>query len=154
MIIRFAKLHDDAQIPKRMTEHAAGFDLFAYCEPPEDADAHAFIGWSIAPGDTFTVHTGIAVQIPPGYEGQVRPRSGLAAAFGVTVLNAPGTIDPDYRGEVMVMLINHGDTNYMLKHGDRVAQLVFCPTWVPETVEIGDLDASERGNGGLGSTGR
>lgn len=99
------------------------------------------------------VSTGLALEIPPGYEGQVRPRSGLAAREGVTVLNAPGTIDSDYRGEVKVILINHGADPVSISDGDRVAQLVFARVEQTELEEVESLERTHRGEGGFGSTG-
>jgi dUTP pyrophosphatase len=113
--------------------------------------------WTISPGQRRLVPTGLVMAIPPGFEGQVRPRSGLALRHGLTVLNAPGTIDADYRGEVQVLLINHGEAPFDLCRGERIAQLLVAPvagwTWRPEpTVEA--LGDTERGGGGYGSTGR
>jgi dUTP pyrophosphatase len=93
------------------------------------------------------------MSIPPGFEAQVRPRSGLAAKWGVTVLNSPGTIDADYRGELKVLLINHGHENFEIRHGDRIAQLVIAPVVTAEFVSVESLDESDRGSGGFGSTG-
>lgn len=129
-------------LPKRMTGGAAGFDLVA---------AHDI---AIYPGDILSVSTGIALEIPPGFEGQVRPRSGLAARDGITVLNAPGTIDSDYRGEVRVLLVHHGEEYVLLQRGTRIAQLVICPVPQVDLVEVDELSETERGNGGFGSTGR
>jgi dUTP pyrophosphatase len=99
------------------------------------------------------VPTGFAMAIPDGYEGQVRPRSGLAFRHGVTVLNAPGTIDSDYRGEVQVLLVNHGDAPFAIERGMRIAQLVVAPVTPVATLEVTDLEATDRGAGGFGSTG-
>ena len=136
-------------LPEAATAHAAGMDLRA-------ATPEAEI-WILAPGQRRLVPTGLVLAIPPGFEGQVRPRSGLALRHGLTVLNAPGTIDADYRGEVQVLLVNHGDTPFELRRGERIAQLLVAPvaswTWLPEpTVEA--LGDTERGGGGYGSTGR
>ena len=113
--------------------------------------------WEIAPGQRRLVPTGLVLAIPPGFEGQVRPRSGLALRHGLTVLNAPGTIDADYRGEVQVLLINHGEAPFELRRGERIAQLLVAPvaswTWLPEP-SIEALGGTERGEGGYGSTGR
>ena len=138
----------DLPLPERATPHAAGMDLRAALPEPT---------WVLAPGERRLVPTGLAMAIPPGYEGQVRPRSGLAARHGVTVLNAPGTIDADYRGEVQVMLINHGSVPFTLDRGERIAQLLLAP--VPawgwrEVAGLADLGETERGEGGYGSTGR
>jgi dUTP pyrophosphatase len=99
------------------------------------------------------VPTGLAIALPEGYEGQVRPRSGLAATHGVTVLNAPGTIDSDYRGEIKVILITHGAEDFVLRRGDRIAQMVVAPVAQAGWVEVDDLDETARGAGGFGSTG-
>ena len=100
------------------------------------------------------VPTGLAIALPEGHEGQVRPRSGLAAKHGVTVLNAPGTIDEDYRGEVKVILIHHGDVPCTIRHGERIAQLVVAPVTLVEVAEVDALEETARGEGGFGSTGR
>jgi dUTP pyrophosphatase len=129
------------ELPAYATEGAAGMDVLA----AEDV--------TLAPGARHAVATGLAVAIPHGYEIQVRPRSGLALKHGVTVPNTPGTIDSDYRGELKVILINHGDSAFEVRRGDRVAQLVLAPvtqaTWLP----VDELDETERGEGGFGSTG-
>ncbi|TKD05351.1 dUTP diphosphatase [Polyangium fumosum] len=109
---------------------------------------------SIGRGERKLVPTGLRVAIPEGYEGQVRPRSGLALKHGITVLNAPGTIDPDYRGELMVLLINHGDAPFVVRRGERIAQLVICPVARAELVIVESLDETTRGAGGYGSTGQ
>jgi dUTP pyrophosphatase len=107
----------------------------------------------LAPGQRALIPTGLRLAIPQGFEGQVRPRSGLAARHGITVLNSPGTIDSDYRGEICVILINLGSEPYTISHGDRIAQLVIAPTTRAELVEVESLDTTERGEGGFGSTG-
>lgn len=113
--------------------------------------------WTLAPGQRRLVPTGLVMALPPGFEGQVRPRSGLALKHGLTVLNAPGTIDADYRGEVQVLLINHGEAPFELRRGERIAQLLVAPveswTWTPEA-SVAALGDTERGGGGYGSTGR
>lgn len=109
---------------------------------------------TIDPGAIVKIPIGIALAIPQGYEGQVRPRSGLATRFGLTVPNAPGTIDADYRGEVFVALINLGREPYTVHHGERVAQLVIAPVACAQVVEVDRLDETARGDGGFGSTGR
>lgn len=132
--------------PRQQTAGAAGVDLLAALAPDEVL--------SLAPGKRALVPTGMAMAIPTGYEGQVRPRSGLAAKHGVTVLNTPGTIDADYRGEVKVILINLGDAPFEIRRGERIAQLVVAPV-SPVNFELREtLDATERGSGGFGSTGR
>jgi len=138
----------DLPLPKRATPHAAGMDLRAAIPAGE--------AWILAPGERRLVPTGLTVAIPPGYEGQVRPRSGLAYKQGVTVLNAPGTIDADYRGEVQVLLINHGAAPLRLERGDRIAQLLLGPVpdwgW-QEAASLEALGGTRRGDGGYGSTG-
>jgi dUTP pyrophosphatase len=133
-------------LPSRASAGAAGLDLAAAV--PEDAPL------TLAPGARALVPTGFAFALPDGHEGQVRPRSGLAAKHGVTVLNAPGTIDADYRGEVQVILINHGDEPVVIRRGERVAQLVVAPVTRAEVAEVAGLDETARGAGGFGSTGR
>lgn len=132
-------------MPSPQTAGAAGADLMAALVP----DAVV----TIAPGARQLVPCGFAMALPPGYEAQVRPRSGLALRHGVTVLNAPGTIDADYRGEVMVLLINHGDSPFALRRGDRIAQLVVAPVAAIAFEHRDRLDETERGGGGYGSTG-
>ncbi len=131
--------------PFKATSGAAGFDLRAAFPEGET--------FMIQPGARKLVPTGICVAIPRGYEGQVRPRSGLALRFGVTVLNSPGTIDSDYRGEVGVILINHGDEAFEIRRGDRIAQFVIAATVECEFARTGELDESARGSAGFGSTG-
>ena len=136
-------------LPAYATEHAAGMDLRAAIPDGE--------AWSLSPGERRLVPTGLTMAIPEGCEGQVRPRSGLALKHGVTVLNAPGTIDADYRGEVAVLLVNHGDSAFELKRGERIAQLIFAPVTQAAWEVVGRLDAlgaTDRGSGGYGSTGR
>jgi dUTP pyrophosphatase len=133
-------------LPRQQTAGAAGLDLAAAID--ED------MVLTIAPGDYAMVPTGLAIALPQGYEAQIRPRSGLAAKHGVTVLNSPGTVDADYRGEVKILLINHGKQDFTLRRGERIAQMVVAPVGAVELVEIDELDATERGTGGHGSTGR
>ncbi|MEW5913649.1 MAG: dUTP diphosphatase [Thermodesulfobacteriota bacterium] len=130
-------------LPTYMTPQSAGLDLPAALERP----------LSVAPGQIVLVPTGLALAIPPGYEGQVRPRSGLAIKQGLTVVNAPGTIDADYRGEVQVGLINLGPAPVTIERGDRVAQLIIAPVAQAELVEVAALPPSSRGAGGFGHTG-
>ena len=115
-----------------------------------DADAPV----TLAPGERALIPTGLAMALPPGFEAQVRPRSGLAAKDGVTVLNSPGTIDSDYRGEVKIILINHGAAPFIVKRGERIAQMVVAPVVQARFEESDSLDATARGAGGFGSTGR
>jgi dUTP pyrophosphatase len=107
----------------------------------------------LRPGSRFPVPTGLAFALPPGFEGQVRPRSGLAFKSGVTCLNTPGTVDADYRGEVKVILINHGEEDFTIRRGDRIAQLIVAPVVQAQWVEVESLDETARGAGGFGSTG-
>lgn len=131
----------DIPLPAYATPGSSGMDIRA-CE-------HAVL----APGAIAAIGTGLFLNIPAGYEGQVRPRSGLALKHGVTVLNAPGTIDADYRGEVRVILINHGGESFSIEPGDRIAQIVFAPVTQANLVPTDELAASERDSGGFGSTG-
>ncbi len=131
----------DLPLPAYATTGAAGMDVVA----AEDV--------AIAPGARHAVATGLAMAIPPGFEIQVRPRSGLALKHGVTVPNTPGTIDSDYRGELKVILINHGDSTFVVQRGDRVAQLVLAPVTQATWLESDELDSTARGAGGFGSTG-
>jgi dUTP pyrophosphatase len=133
-------------LPAYQTAHAAGLDLLAAV--PADAPLILDVGMHTL------VPTGLTIALPDGYEAQVRPRSGLAAKHGVTVLNAPGTIDADYRGEIGVLLINHGAAPFTIHRGERIAQLVIAPVARAELVVASALTATERGSGGFGSTGR
>lgn len=146
--LRVAVLREgQASLPRYASAGAAGMDLCAALEAP----------LTIAPGARSVVPTGLAFAIPEGYEGQVRPRSGLAAKHGLTVLNAPGTIDCDYRGEVKVALINHGQEPYTLSPGERMAQLVITPVSQARIVAVQSREAlgdTARGTNGFGSTGR
>ena len=126
-----------------MSAGAAGLDLASAADAPIE----------LAPGGRVAVPTGLAFAIPHGFEGQVRPRSGLARKFGVTVANAPGTIDSDYRGEVQVLLVNLGAEPYTVQPGDRIAQLVIAPVSIAELEETASLDETVRGAGGFGHTG-
>ena len=133
-------------LPAYQTSEAAGLDLMAAVPDSEPL--------TLAPGRYALVPTGLAIALPPGHEAQVRPRSGLAARHGVTVLNAPGTIDADYRGEVSVLLINHGAAPFTIRRGERIAQMVIAPVARVELVAVTALPATDRGGGGFGSTGR
>ncbi|MHB8528308.1 MAG: dUTP diphosphatase [Caulobacteraceae bacterium] len=138
--------------------HALGLALPAY-ETAQSAgmDLRAALGEEaplmLQPGERAAVPTGLVLALPEGYEGQVRPRSGLALRSGVTLLNTPGTIDADYRGEVMVILINHGEEALAVRRGDRIAQLVIAPVSWTAWDEVESLDLTDRGEGGFGSTG-
>jgi dUTP pyrophosphatase len=138
-------LEPGAAVPMYASQDAAGADICACL--PEGREIH------IGPGAYDRVPTGIRLAVPPGYEVQVRPRSGLAFRYGITVLNAPGTIDSDYRGEVSVLLINHGSKPFIVKHGDRIAQLVVSACIAARFSPRSRLDSTERGEGGFGSTG-
>lgn len=132
-------------LPAYQSADAAGLDLCAAIPENESVE--------LLPGQRIAVPTGFAIEIPRGFEGQVRPRSGLALRHGVTCLNAPGTIDADYRGEILVILINHGQEPFGLQRGIRVAQLVIAPMSQVKLVEIAELSATDRSQGGFGSTG-
>jgi len=134
---------DDLPLPAYATPHSAGMDLLAAVK--EEV--------AIAPRKRALIPTGISIALPEGYEAQVRPRSGLALKHGVTVLNAPGTIDADYRGEIGVILINHGDEAFTVTRGMRVAQLIIAPYTRAEWQQVPSLEESARGAGGFGSTG-
>ena len=134
------------ELPKQQSAGAAGVDILAALGIDETL--------TIAPGARAIVPCGFAMALPEGFEAQVRPRSGLAAKHGVTVLNAPGTIDADYRGEVKVILVNHGQHDFDIKRGDRIAQMVVAPVVAVRFAQEETLDATERGSGGFGSTGR
>jgi dUTP pyrophosphatase len=131
-------------LPAYMTPHAAGMDLYA--EIPDDI--------VIEPGGRILVGTGIAIALPDGYEAQVRPRSGLALKHGITMLNSPGTIDADYRGEIGVIVVNHGNEPFVVRNGERIAQMVVAPVTRAELFEVEDLDETLRGSGGFGHTGQ
>ena len=133
-------------LPAYETAQAAGMDLRAAV--PDDEPL------TLRPGSRFPVPTGLAFALPPGFEGQVRPRSGLAFKHGVTCLNSPGTVDADYRGEVKVILINHGEEDFVIRRGERIAQLVIAPVVQAVWTEVESLDETARGAGGFGSTGR
>ncbi|SVC04156.1 uncharacterized protein METZ01_LOCUS257010 [marine metagenome] len=143
IIVRIVSTNPDISIPQHMSFGAAGMDLGAALDEPV----------SISPGQVKRIGTGIRIAIPDGFEGQVRPRSGLAMKHSIGILNSPGTIDSDYRGEIGVLLINFGDTPYVVTRGERIAQLVI--TAVPKVkIEVTDsLDETDRGSGGFGHTG-
>jgi dUTP pyrophosphatase len=141
--LRFKRLHAGAQLPAYQSAEAAGMDLHACLDAPV----------TLQPGDLIRIPLGWIMAIPSGFEGQVRPRSGLAAKHGITVPNAPGTIDSDYRGEAVVALINLGRAAFTIEHGMRVAQLVVAPVARVAVHEVVELDETARGGGGFGSTG-
>ncbi len=143
-ITRLSPATRDVPLPSYATEGAAGMDVRAAVEGD----------LIVKPKETVLVPTGFAVAIPPGYEAQVRPRSGLAIKHQIGILNAPGTIDADYRGEVRIILTNFGDTEFCIRRGDRIAQMVIAPYVKAEWDERDTLDATDRGAGGFGHTGR
>jgi dUTP pyrophosphatase len=142
-LVRVLKKDSAARIPEYETPGAAGADLRARLSAPAE----------ILPLGRAKIPTGLILEIPPGYEAQVRPRSGLAARHGITVLNSPGTIDSDYRGELEVILVNLGSLPFTVNDGDRIAQMVFAPVVQAVMAETDSLSATERGEGGFGSTG-
>lgn len=146
-VVRFRRLEGNADlpIPAYATEGAAGFDLRAAVP-----DGTPFV---LSPGERRLVPTGFACAVPHGYEMQVRPRSGLAVKHGVSIANSPGTVDSDYRGPLMVCLINFGREPFAISRGDRIAQAVIAPAPQLTLIEVEDLDATPRGEGGFGSTG-
>ena len=141
MKLKVKKLAANAVLPHQAHPGDAGLDLFA-CQAA-----------TLNPGDTALVKTGIAIELPPETEAQVRPRSGLALKHGITVLNTPGTIDAGYRGEVGVILINHGRAPFAVQPGDKIAQMVVKPVYAVDVEEVADLSETRRGEGGFGSTG-
>jgi dUTP pyrophosphatase len=146
MHVRVKRLKNDSTIPlpSYMTPHAAGMDLYA--ELNKDL--------VLEPGKRTLVPTGIAIALPEGFEAQIRPRSGLALKHGIALVNAPGTIDSDYRGEIGVIVINHGSEPFTIRNGERIAQMVFAPFVRAVMDEVDELDGTERGEGGFGHTGR
>ena len=143
-LLQIKKLHPAAKLPRYMTDLAAGMDVCAVL----DDDI------VLQPGNRVLVPTGLAFAIPAGYEVQVRPRSGLAIKHGISMVNSPGTIDADYRGEIRIILINHGEEPFTISSGDRIAQLVVAPVCQAELLEVEDLSETARGAGGFGHTGR
>jgi len=141
MTLRFKKVHPDAVLPSYAHPSDAGMDVRSVAD------------LTIAPGKRALVPTGLVMLLPPMYEAQVRPRSGLALKSGITVLNTPGTIDSGYRGEVGVILMNLGESDFIVKKGDKIAQIVIAPVTQPEIVETDSIDETDRGSGGFGSTG-
>lgn len=141
--VQFKKLKSNAVLPAYMTELAAGLDICALPEEP----------LCLAPGERVLVPTGLAVAIEPGFEIQVRPRSGLALHHGISLVNTPGTIDADYRGEIGIIIINHGQESFQIAAGDRIAQLVVSPVVQCHITEVDVLSETDRGAGGFGHTG-
>ncbi|MCW2279170.1 dUTP diphosphatase [Heliophilum fasciatum] len=158
MYVKVKKLHPQAILPQRQTTGSSGFDLHVLDAVTWDCarapyDDH-FTSITICPGDRILVRTGIALQLELGMEGQVRPRSGLALRHGITLLNTPGTIDADYRGDIGLILINLGQQPVEIGKGERVGQLVIQPVWHQlQLVEIEELELTQRGTGGFGHTG-
>jgi dUTP pyrophosphatase len=142
-ILQIKKLYPDVQLPKYQTQGSAGLDLQAYIKEPI----------ILKPGEIILVPTGLAIALQEGYEAQIRPRSGLALKNGITVLNSPGTIDADYRGEICVILINHSKQDFTITCGLRIAQMVIAQYAFASIVEVEELSATNRGEGGFGSTG-
>ncbi|MBA3818071.1 MAG: dUTP diphosphatase [Deltaproteobacteria bacterium] len=142
--VQIKKLRADAIVPRYMSEQAAGLDLCAAIDAP----------LTLAPGQRAAVDTGLAFALPPGFEGQLRPRSGLAREHGITLVNSPGTLDSDYRGALMVLVINHGSAPVTISPQQRIAQIVIAPVVQAELVEVSELAETARGAGGFGSTGR
>ncbi|MGA2584033.1 MAG: dUTP diphosphatase [Tepidisphaeraceae bacterium] len=145
MTVRIKRLVNGAglSLPSRMTAQSAGFDLPAAVDSP----------LTIAVGEIRLIPCGFAMALPPGYEAQVRPRSGLASKHGITMINTPGTVDADYRGEVRVPLINLGKSPFIVERGMRIAQMLVFPVPAVKIIEVDDLDFTERGQGGFGHTG-
>lgn len=144
VIVKRLKTGSANPLPCYMTLHAAGMDLYA------ELDDELIL----LPGMRALVPTGIAIALPEGYEAQIRPRSGLALKHGIALVNAPGTIDPDYRGEIGVIVINHGSEPFTIKNGERIAQMVFAPFSRALLEEVNELEGTARGEGGFGHTGR
>ena len=142
--ILIRKLDTKIPLPKYETDGSSGMDLSAYLKND----------LVIAPNEKKMIPTGLMAAVPKGYEIQIRPRSGLAAKNSITVLNTPGTIDSDYRGEIKVILFNHGKENFKIENNMRIAQMVVCPVTTAEVCEVDKLDETERGKGGFGSTGK
>ncbi len=153
-VVRFRRLPHgaDLPLPAYETSGAAAMDLRA-ADNGRRITMDGYSGMIIRAGGSKVIPTGFEVAVPPGYEGQVRPRSGLAAKHGITVLNSPGTIDSDYRGEIKVIVTNHSLNDFTIEHGDRIAQLVIAPVTRAAVEEVTELDQTERGAGGFGSTG-
>ena len=138
------KLNPSVQLPSYKSNGASGMDLMAFIEKPIN----------LKPGKSCLVPTGLSVAFPEKYEIQIRPRSGLAAKNNISVLNTPGTIDSDYRGEIKIILFNHGDQNFKISNGDRIAQMILSPVIKMDLEETNELPESFRGEGGFGSTGK
>lgn len=144
MKIKVKKLRPNAILPQCQTKHSAGMDLHTCVDKPI----------VIKPGKWELIPTGIAIAVPEGYEAQIRPRSGIAIKNGITILNTPGTIDADYRGGINVILINHGQEDFVVNNGDRIAQMIIAKYERATWQEVKSLDKTARGDGGFGSTGK
>lgn len=143
--VKIKKLYEDSKVPQYATEGSSGVDLCAYLE--------GYSSIILKPNKRLLVSTGLSMEIPVGYEGQIRPRSGLAVKHGITVLNTPGTVDEDFRGEIKVCLFNSSPMPYAINHGDRIAQMVFAKVEKAEFEEVDELQSTDRGDGGFGHTG-
>ncbi len=143
--VKFKKLQEDKNLllPAYTSEGSSGMDIRAYVNEPV----------VLRPGETKLIPAGLAVSIPFGYEAQIRPRSGLALRHGIGLVNSPGTIDSDYRGEIGLIMINWGDKSFVIKSGDRVAQMIISRVYQADILLVGDLDETTRGDGGFGHTG-
>ena len=143
--VKVKRVHreNDLPLPAYESEGSSGMDIRAYVKEPV----------VLKPGEKKLISTGLAVSIPPGYEAQIRPRSGLAFHYGIGMVNSPGTIDSDYRGEIGIILINWGSEPFTIKRGDRIAQMIITRVYRADLVETDDLDATSRGQGGFGHTG-
>ncbi len=144
MKVLIKKLHPDVKIPSYKTKGASGMDLMAYLER----------SINLEPRKSCLIPTGLSIALPEKYEIQIRPRSGLAAKNNISVLNTPGTIDSDYRGEIKIILFNHGNENFIINNNDRIAQMILSPVIKMELEETDELPESIRGDGGFGSTGK
>lgn len=142
--VKIKQLHPRAIIPCYMSEQAAGMDICALLEQP----------LQIAPGERVLVATGLAIALPAGYEAQIRPRSGLAWRDGISLVNSPGTIDADYRGEIKIIMINHGNKEVIIEPAERIAQMVIAPVVQVDWHRVTDLDDTQRSSGGFGHTGK
>ena len=145
IVVKIKRVRDNKglPLPTYKSEGSSGMDITAYVKQPV----------LLKPGDIRLIPTGLAVSVPPGYEAQVRPRSGLALHYGIGMLNSPGTIDSDYRGEIGIILINWGTEPFTIRKGDRIAQMIISKVYRANFVEVGGLDETSRGQGGFGHTG-
>ncbi len=144
VVVSLKKIHPSARIPRYMSPLAAGLDLCAVLDQPV----------SLQPSERCLIPTGLAMALPEGYEAQIRPRSGLALRDGITLVNSPGTIDADYRGEIKVIVINHGQKKVVIEDGERIAQMVIAPIVQVKLEQVESLDVTQRDCGGFGHTGR